>query len=67
MYDPILWNNNQQLLGEKIMIYMNDSTIDWAHILNQALSVEQLDSIRYNQVTGKEMKAWFEKAVICAK
>lgn len=59
-YDPILWNNNQQLLGEKIMIYMNDSTIDWAHIQNQALSVEQLDSISYNQVTGKEMKTWFQ-------
>ena len=59
-YDPILWNNNQQLLGEKIMIYMNDSTIDWAHIQNQALSVEQLDSISYDQVTGKEMKAWFQ-------
>lgn len=59
-YDPILWNNNQQLLGEKIMIYMNDSTIDWAHIQNQALSVEQLDSTSYNQVTGKETKAWFQ-------
>ena len=59
-YDPILWNNNQKLLGEKIMIYMNDSTIDWAHIQNQALSVEQLDSTSYNQVTGKEMKAWFQ-------
>lgn len=59
-YDPILWNNNQQLLGEKIMIYMNDSTIDWAHIQNQALSVEQMDSVNYNQVTGKEMKAYFK-------
>ena len=58
-YDPILWNNNQQLLGEKIMIYMNDSTIDWAHIQNQALSVEQLDSTSYNQVTGKEMKKYY--------
>lgn len=59
-YDPILWNNNQQLLGEKIMIYMNDSTIDWAHIENQALSVEKMDSVNYNQVTGKEMKAYFK-------
>lgn len=59
-YDPILWNNNQQLLGEKIMIYMNDSTIDWAHILNQALSVEKLDTVNYNQITGKEMKAYFK-------
>lgn len=58
--DPILWNNNQQLVGEKVLMYMNDSTIDWAHIINQALSVEELDSARYNQVTGKEMKAYFK-------
>ena len=57
--DPILWNESQQLVGEKICIYMNDSTIDWAHIINQALSVEQLDTTKYNQVTGKEMKAYF--------
>lgn len=62
LYDnPILWNKNQQLLGEKILIYMNDSTIDWAHIINQALSVEQIDSTKYNQVTGKEMKAFFQE------
>ena len=59
-YDPILWNNNQQLLGEEIMIYMNDSTIDWAHIHNQTLSVEKLDSVNYNQVTGKDIKAYFK-------
>ena len=58
-HDPILWNKNQQLVGEKICIYMNDSTIDWAHIINQSLSVEELDSTMYNQVTGKEMKAYF--------
>ena len=58
--DPILWNNQQQLLGEKIMVYMNDSTIDWAHIENQALSVERIDSVNYNQVNGKEMKAFFK-------
>ena len=57
--DPILWHGEQQLLGEEIKIYMNDSTIDWAHIINQALSVEQLDTTKYNQVTGKEMKAYF--------
>lgn len=60
LYDnPIVWNKNQQLLGEKILVYMNDSTIDWAHIINQALSVEMVDSTKYNQVTGKEMKAFF--------
>lgn len=59
--DPILWNGSQQLLGEEIKIYMNDSTIDWAHIINQALAVEMKDSLHYNQVTGKEIKAYFEE------
>lgn len=58
--DPILWNRQQQLLGEEILVYMNDSTIDWAHIHNQALSVERIDSTNYNQVTGKDMKAYFK-------
>ena len=59
-YDPIVWNYNQQLLGEEIKVYMNDSTIDWAHIINQALAVEMKDSIHYNQMAGREMKAFFE-------
>ena len=57
--DPIIWNKNQQLLGEVIKVYMNDSTIDWSHIIGQALSVERVDSTIYNQVTGKEMKSYF--------
>ena len=57
--DPIVWNKNQQLVGEVMKVYMNDSTIDWSHIIGQALSVEELDSTLYNQVTGKEIKSYF--------
>lgn len=63
-YDPIIWHDKQQILGEEIRAYMNDSTIDWAHIHNQALSVEQVDSANYNQITGKDMKAYFENGEI---
>lgn len=58
-HDPIVWNGKQQLFGEEIRAYMNDSTIDWAHIINQAMSTEQMDSVHYNQVSGKEIKAYF--------
>ena len=57
--DPILWYGAEQLLGEEIKVYVNDSTIDWAHIINQALAIEQRDTIHYNQLSGKEMKAFF--------
>ena len=57
--DPIIWHGEQQLLGEEVKVYTNDSTIRWAHVINQALVVEQKDTIHYNQVSGKEMKAYF--------
>ena len=63
--DPILWNQNQQLLGEEIYIFMKDSTINKVHVLGQALSVEQLnDSIHFNQCSSKEMFAYFENGEI---
>lgn len=61
-YDPVIWTSNQQILGEKIDIFLNDSTIDWAHIYNQSLAVEHVDSTFYNQVSGKEIKAYFDGA-----
>lgn len=63
--DPIVWNNSQQLLGEEIEIFMRDSTVDKAHVINQALSVELMsDSVHYNQVASKEMYAYFDKGEI---
>lgn len=63
--DPITWNGNRQLLGEQIKAYMNDSTIRFAHVIGQALSVEQLpDTVHYNQVASQEMKAYFEQGEI---
>lgn len=59
--DPIVWNGNRQLLGERIKVFMNDSTIRFAHVIGQALSIEQMpDKEHYNQVTSKEMMAYFQ-------
>ena len=57
--DPIVWNAGQQVLGEVIKIYLNDSTIERIHVIDQTLSVEQIDSVHYNQVAGKEMTSYF--------
>ncbi len=59
--DPIVWNGNRQLLGENIKVFMNDSTVRFAHVIGQALSIEQMpDKEHYNQVTSKEMMAYFQ-------
>jgi lipopolysaccharide export system protein LptA len=63
--DPIVWNNRQQLVGEEIQVFMKDSVVDRAHVINQAFSIEQLpDTAHYNQVSSKEMFAYFEKGEI---
>lgn len=60
--DPVIWNANRQMLGEEIRAYMADSTIRFAHVIGQALSIEQMpDSVHYNQITSSEMKSYFKK------
>lgn len=56
---PILWNEQQQIFGEEIRLYNNDSTLEKAHIINQAMTIEKIDSLCYNQVSSKEMFAYF--------
>lgn len=58
--DPILWYGGQQLLGEEIKMYMDTSSIDWVHIINQTLYAERMDSVNYNQIRGQEMKFFFK-------
>lgn len=58
--EPILWNQQYQLYGDTIVIYMNDSTIDYAHVIQFAFAVEHLDSTYYNQLKGSDLKAYFE-------
>ena len=59
--DPIVWNNNQQLVGEEIQVFMKDSVIDHAHVINQAFSIEQMpDRENYNQISSSEMFAYFK-------
>lgn len=63
--DPITWNANRQLLGEVIEVFLKDSTIDHAHVINQALSAEMLrDSLKFNQVSSREMFGFFENGAI---
>jgi hypothetical protein len=59
--EPIVWNNNQQLLGEQIEVFLRDSVIDHAHVINDCFSIQQLpsDTACFNQVSSKEMFAYF--------
>lgn len=57
--DPIIWQMDQQILGEVIMAWNNDSTLDSVHVINQALLVDRMDSLHYNQISSKEFHSYF--------
>ncbi len=62
--DPILWNEEYQMYGDSILVYLNDSTIDYVHVKQFAFAIQQVDSSSYNQLKGNDLKAYFEgKAV----
>lgn len=58
--DPIIWTGVQQLLGEEIRAFMNDSTIDSIYVLRQTLSCERIDNRHFNQVAGHEMHSYLK-------
>lgn len=60
---PIVWSGERQIYSDnEINVHLQDSTsIDWATIPNQGLLVEHLGEVYYNQLTGKTIKAFFEK------
>ena len=58
--EPVLWNEQYQLYGDTIAIYINDSTIEYAHVIQFAFAAQHVDSSYYNQLKGNDLKAYFE-------
>ena len=58
--DPVLWNLDYQIFGDTIKIYMNDSTVRWAHVPAFAFATQQKDTAFFNQISGKDLKAFFK-------
>ena len=58
--DPIVWTDERQVLGEEIQAFLNDSTVDSIYVIDQALLVERMDSLHYNQVASHTMRAYFQ-------
>ncbi|WP_234367785.1 OstA-like protein [Parabacteroides pacaensis] len=62
--EPVLWNETYQLYGDTILIYTNDSTIDFAHVKQFAFAAQEMDSSYYNQLKGNDLKAFFSNQKI---
>ena len=59
--EPIIWHENNQIIGQEMNIYLNDSTIDKVHVKNYAFSIQDRQKgDQYNQLKGRDMTAHFK-------
>lgn len=57
---PLLWSEESQLSGEKIDIYFKNQKPDYIHIINNAMIVQFEAEDMYNQLSGRESKAYLK-------
>ncbi len=60
MRHPIVWSDQRQVFGNVIDVHFNDSTVDWAKLPDFGFVAEHIDEEFYNQLSGKEMIAYFD-------
>ncbi|MHB8258943.1 MAG: OstA-like protein [Bacteroidia bacterium] len=57
---PVLWHEKHQLSGNKIIIYYANKKIDRIQIPENTFIIDELDTIHYNQIKGKQLWAYFK-------
>lgn len=57
---PILWQEKQQFSSDKIQIFTKDKEVERVHMQQAAMSIEHVDSIYFNQLSGKDIIAYVD-------
>ena len=57
---PVLWNGPNQISSEIMHLTTRDSRLTKAQFEGKPMTIAQIDTAHYNQVTGKEMTSLFE-------
>jgi hypothetical protein len=60
MQMPIIWSDDQQITGDTIHIYPKDGSVEKMHVINNAMMIQEEDTIHYNQVSGKEIISYIK-------
>ena len=57
---PVLWADSAQVAGEIIQVYQKDKSPSMVWVKGWAMAITQEDSIRFNQLAGKSLKAYIK-------
>lgn len=56
---PILWNENNQITGDSISVYMKDEKLDYMFVRNNGFVASWLEEDRFNQMAGNQIYNYF--------
>jgi lipopolysaccharide assembly outer membrane protein LptD (OstA) len=59
-YEPVLWSDENQLTSEYIEIRTKNNKIDELHLIKLAFIISQEDTVKFNQIKGKDMVCHFK-------
>ncbi len=54
-FEPVIWNENNQLTGNLIQMHVDSNSIDKIIITESAIAVMQEDTAHYNQLLGRKI------------
>ncbi len=58
-HSPVLWSDENQLTGDTIRIWMKEQKLDSMWVGRDGFLISREDTVGYNQVKGKEIRAKF--------
>ncbi len=59
--EPVMWNETNQITSEVMDIYTVRQQLHRADFVGSPLMVSEVDTVRYDQIAGKEMAAYFRE------
>jgi lipopolysaccharide export system protein LptA len=59
--EPVLWSETNQMTADSIAIFTKNREADVMELYNSAFIASLVDSIRFNQIKGRNMKGYFKK------
>jgi len=57
----VLWSEENQLTGNQINIFTYEGKMKWVDLLANAFIISKEDSVKYNQIKGKNMRGFFRE------
>ncbi|HDZ41141.1 MAG TPA: hypothetical protein ENH59_05630 [Bacteroidetes bacterium] len=60
-YEPVLWSDANQLFADSMALYTKNKEMYKMELYNNIFVIEEVDSVRYNQLKGKNLIGYFRE------